>query len=119
MAHADSAAALRMLHGLRRLSQRELARRTGVHHATISQFERGKRLLGRPQIERLLHGLNVPPRGYEATERLVDWIDYLVRTESSGQARHSLILAESVARSYEVHTAALLHLVEGLSGGDR
>jgi transcriptional regulator with XRE-family HTH domain len=119
MASRDRAAALRMLRGLRHITQRELARRCSIHHATISAFERGRQNLSAHHLERLLSALEVTPRGWEATERHVEWIDYLTSAEGTALDQQSLMLAESVARSFEMHTGALLHLLEALSGGGR
>jgi transcriptional regulator with XRE-family HTH domain len=108
-----------MLRALRRISQRELARQTGVHHSRISQFERGRTGLSPRSLGRLLDALEVTPRALEATERHVQWIDFLSSAESTGRDRQALMLAESVARSFEVHTAALLQLVDACTRGGR
>lgn len=119
MANRDPAAALRILRALRGVNQKQLARRSGIHHATISAFERGRQTLQPHHLDRLLSALEVTPRAWEATERHVEWIDYLTSAESAVLDREALMLAESVARSFEMHTAALLHLIEALSRGGR
>lgn len=118
MASPDRPTALRMLRAFRCVTQKELATRCGIHHVTISAFERGRKPLGPRHLERLLDALELTPRAWESTERHVEWVDYLTSAESALDPQ-SLMLAESVARSFEMHTAALLHLLEALSGGGR
>jgi transcriptional regulator with XRE-family HTH domain len=117
MASRDRAAALRMLRGLRQITQRELARRTGVHHVTISQYERGQRRLAPHNLDPLLDALEVTPRAWESTIRHVAWIDHLTTAQTPALDGEAARLAESVARSFEMHTYALLHLLVALSGG--
>ncbi|MGD2116440.1 MAG: helix-turn-helix transcriptional regulator [Acidobacteriota bacterium] len=75
---------LAVLRAYRRVSQRGLARRTGVHHATISQVERGKRTLGEADRQRLLAGLELPERAWETVESLVEWLDWLAERYEAG-----------------------------------
>lgn len=115
----NRAAALRILRGFRRVSQRELARRSGVHHASISAYERGRSTISAPKLERLLEALEISRRGWEGTIRHAAWIEYVASGESSALQGEAAVLAESVARSFEIHAAALLHLMEALPGGER
>jgi transcriptional regulator with XRE-family HTH domain len=108
-----------MLRALRRISQRELARQTGVHHSRISQFERGRTGMSPRNMGILLDALKVSPRALEATERHVEWIDFLSCAESTAVDRQSLMLAESVAQSFEIHTAALFQLLAACTRSGR
>jgi hypothetical protein len=50
-----------------------------MHHMTISHYERGRRSLDEADRQRLLAGLELPERAWEAVESVVDWLDWLAR----------------------------------------
>lgn len=76
---------LAVLRAYRRLSQKDLARRTGMHHATISQYERGRRAPSETDRRRLLEGLGLPDRAWEAVAGVVEWLDWLQQWHTVGE----------------------------------
>jgi transcriptional regulator with XRE-family HTH domain len=108
-----------MLRALRQLNQKQLARRTGVHHAQISRYERGCRLIHPRDLTRLLAGLKVSPSAWEWALQYAGWVDLLSAAEGSVCEAKPWRMAGSLTRSIELQTGALAHLVEVLSGGER
>jgi transcriptional regulator with XRE-family HTH domain len=108
-----------MLRGLRQVSQKELARRTGVHHAQIGRYERNRRGIKPEDLDRLLAGLNVLWPSWEWTLRHAGWVDQLSAAEGSRPDERPWGLAASLTRSIEMHAGALRHLSRALPGGER
>lgn len=75
---------LAILRVYRRVSQKELGRRTGIHHVTISQYERGERSVSERQ--RLLEGLELPESAWESVQSVVEWLDWLAQRYEPEQA---------------------------------
>ncbi|MGD2116032.1 MAG: helix-turn-helix transcriptional regulator [Acidobacteriota bacterium] len=120
-------AVLAVLRAYRRISQRNLARRTGVHHASISRYERGLSALGEKDRCRLLDGLELPEDAWEAVASLVDWLDWLAERhelwvegeDGPGSAldrrRRAGRLAESAGRERQRQFAELLDFLIDLN----
>ncbi len=73
------ARALSFLRELRGHTQKTLAKASGLHNATISSYERGRRAIGERNLESLLDALGLPLRAWEATVRHIEWLDWLVQ----------------------------------------
>lgn len=123
--HQTRADALRVLRALRRLTQRELARATGINKATISSYERGRQAIGPENLSALLDALDVPPRAWSETLCHVDRLHWLTSRqdlleerpdELQGLQRHVDALALTVGHCRERQAADLLDLALDLLG---
>jgi len=76
---AARARALAFLREMRGYTQKKLAEASGIHNATISSYERGKREIGDRNLETVLLALGLPLRAWDATVRHIEWLDWLAR----------------------------------------
>ena len=91
---------LALLRVYRGVSQKALAQRVGMHHMTISQYERGRRSLAEADRQRLLDGLELPEDAWEAVESVVDWLDWLAeRYETGAEERRASGCADPIQRT--------------------
>jgi transcriptional regulator with XRE-family HTH domain len=103
-----------MLRAFRGISQKALAEAAGINKATVSDYERGQQEIGPENLSRLLAGLGVDDRAWEATVRHVRFLDHLV--DGGGVLdREALRLAEQVSRDFEVGALAMLRLLVALA----
>jgi transcriptional regulator with XRE-family HTH domain len=107
------------------MSQRDLARVSGVNKATVSGYERGKLAIGPENLDAMLAALGLSERAWDATIRHVQWLDHLRIHEAGvygdGSERQVLLLAETIAREIERGVSAVLHELvtpAGSSPGD-
>ena len=119
------ARALAVLRIYRGMSQRDLARVSGVNKATVSGYERGKLAIGPENLDAMLAALGLSERAWDATIRHVQWLDHLRIHEAGvygdGSERQVLLLAETIAREIERGVSAVLHELvtpAGSSPGD-
>ena len=113
------ARALAVLRIYRNMSQRDLARLSGVNMATISNYEQGKQAIGPDNLDAMLRALGLSDRAWEATVRHVQWIDHL-RGAAAGDVdtgtAQAFLLAETIAREIERGVSAVLREVAEPSG---
>ena len=106
------ARALAVLRIYRGMSQKDLARLSGVNKATVSGYERGKLAIGPDNLEAMLAALGLSERAWDATVRHVQWLDHLRIHEAGaygdGSERQVLLLAETIAREIERGVSAVL-----------
>ncbi len=115
-ARARALAVLRIYRGM---SQRDLARLSGVNKATISNYEQGKQAIGPDNLDAMLRALGLSDRAWEATVRHVQWIDHLRGAAAGGVdtgTGQAFLLAETIAREIERGVSAVLREVAGPSG---
>ncbi len=108
--------ALAVLRIYRGMSQRDLARLSGVNKATISGYEQGRLAIGPDNLEKMLPALGLSDRAWEATVRHVQWIDHLRGAAAGGVDTASdqvLCLAETIAREIERGVSAVLRELDG------
>lgn len=98
-----------LLRGYRGLSQKELARRTGLHHATVSQYERGRRSIDEEARRRILEALDLPGRAWEAVEGVVEWLDWLSEQRAGLPGVEGPVGGAGAEASYEARAGALRH----------
>lgn len=103
--------ALRLLRTDAELTQKQLARASGVHNASISAAERGTRPVSPAVQEALVAGLGLPSRVWPAVVGLLRWLDF-VRGESAAEPEPDVeAFAEGLGRAVEQSVAAFLRLV--------
>lgn len=107
---SPEARALSTLRLDRALTQKALAKLSGVHNATISSYERGRRPISPGSLAALLSAMGLTPRAWEATVRYFVWLDYLATGAPSNEGSIDIV-AEHVAQDVERNLAALLRLV--------
>ncbi len=113
------ARALAVLRIFREMSQRDLARLSGVNKATISGYEQGRLAIGPDNLEKMLSALGLSDRAWEATIRHVQWIDHLRGAAAGGLdtgTGQAFLLAETIAREIERGVSAVLREVTRPSG---
>jgi len=120
---ARAAFALRTLREYRGLTQKRLAERSGVHNATISAYERGRRSMGSDNLTALLAGLGIPERAWEATVRHIRWLDFFTQAKRGADGPVTDadfdLFAETVGRDVEQAALDLLRLLRAPVDADR
>lgn len=113
---------LRVLRELRGLSQRDLARRSGLNKTAISDYETGKRDIPESRRVRLLRELGFPLRAWDETRDFIRWLAWLGEREEQRRERHPArhgrgvrtdvdLIAARVGRTRERETAEVLDLL--------
>jgi len=74
-----SARALSFLREMQGYTQKMLAEASGIHNATISAYERGRRTIGERNLRNMLEALGLPVRAWDATVRHIEWLDWMAR----------------------------------------
>ena len=106
------ASELKKLRESKGLSQRELARRSGVHHATINRLEKGNDRPSFKDAKKLADALAVDPKELIAQPKVNRNTEFAIHRFPRVQAALDAVIAESIEAKTEIdHDKAKASLV--------